>query len=95
MLNSIVLDNGRPAKPARAKVGLLILKHLYQFSDEELVDLLKRDIYAQYLCDISLKEAKDFINSSTLEQVQETNRVSRRKAHRAGSTKLFKKSKIA
>lgn len=59
-------DNGRPAKPARAKVGLLILKHLYQFSDEELVDLLKRDIYAQYLCDISLKEAKDFINSSTL-----------------------------
>ena len=59
-------DNGRPAKPARAKVGLLILKHLYRFSDEELVDLLKRDIYAQYLCDISLKEAKDFINSSTL-----------------------------
>lgn len=59
-------DNGRPAKPARAKVGLLILKHLYRFSDEELIDLLKRDIYAQYLCDISLKEAKDFINSSTL-----------------------------
>lgn len=59
-------DNGRPTKPARAKVGLLILKHLYRFSDEELVDLLKRDIYAQYLCNISLKEAKNFINSSTL-----------------------------
>jgi hypothetical protein len=59
-------DNGRPTKSARAKVGLLILKHLYQFSDEELVDLLKRDIYAQYLCDISLKEAKNFINPSTL-----------------------------
>lgn len=59
-------DNGRPAKPARAKVGLLILKHLYQFPDDDLVDMLKRDIYAQYLCDISLKEAKNFINPSTL-----------------------------
>jgi len=59
-------DTGRPAKPARAKVGLLILKHLYRLSDIDVVDLLKRDIYAQYLCDISLKEAKNFINSSTL-----------------------------
>lgn len=59
-------DNGRPTKPARAKVGLLILKHLYRFSDDDLIDMLKRDIYAQYLCDISLKEAKDFINPSTL-----------------------------
>ncbi|MCM8797783.1 MAG: IS5 family transposase [Candidatus Omnitrophica bacterium] len=58
--------NGRPTKPARAKVGLLILKHLYHFPDADLVDMLKRDIYAQYLCDISLKEAKDFINPSTL-----------------------------
>jgi len=59
-------DNGRPTKPARAKVGLLILKHLYRFSDDDLIDMLKRDIYAQYLCDISLKEAKDFINPSSL-----------------------------
>lgn len=59
-------DNGRPAKPARAKVGLLILKHLYQFPDGDLVDMLKRDIYVQYLCDISLREAKNFINPSTL-----------------------------
>ncbi len=59
-------DNGRPAKPARAKVGLLILKHLYKMSDMDVVDLLKRDIYAQYLCDVSLKEAKDFLNPSSL-----------------------------
>lgn len=59
-------DKGRPAKPSRAKVGLLILKHLYRYSDAELVDLIKRDIYAQYLCDVSLKETKNFINSSTL-----------------------------
>jgi len=60
------VDNGRPAKPSRAKVGLLILKHLYRYSDAELIDFIKRDIYAQYLCDVSLKEAKNFINPSTL-----------------------------
>jgi IS5 family transposase len=59
-------DNGRPTKPSRAKVGLLILKHLYTLSDDNVVDMLKRDLYAQYLCDISLKEAQKFINPSTL-----------------------------
>jgi hypothetical protein len=59
-------DNGRPTKPCRAKVGLLMLKHLNGLSDENVVDMLKRDIYAQYLCDVSLKEAQKFINSSTL-----------------------------
>ena len=59
-------NNGRPSKPSRAKVGLLILKHLYSLSDDNVVDVLKRDIYAQYLCDVSLKEAQKFINPSTL-----------------------------
>ena len=59
-------DNGRPTKPSRAKVGLLMLKHLNGLSDETVVDTLKRDLYAQYLCDVSLKEAQKFINSSTL-----------------------------
>ncbi|MBT9140140.1 MAG: hypothetical protein DDT30_00713 [Dehalococcoidia bacterium] len=59
-------DNGRPTKPSRAKVGLLILKHLYQFSDEDSVDLIKRDLYAQYLCDISFGEAIKFIHPTTL-----------------------------
>ena len=59
-------DNGRPAKPSRAKVGLLILKHLYRLSDDDLVDLIKRDLYAQYLCDVSFGEAIKFIHSTTL-----------------------------
>ena len=59
-------NNGRPTKPSRAKVGLLILKHLNGLSDENVVDMLKRDLYAQYLCDVSLKEAQKFINSSSL-----------------------------
>ena len=59
-------SRGRPTKPSRAKVGLLILKHLYKLSDEEVVDFLKRDLYAQYLCNVSIQEAKKFIHSSTL-----------------------------
>ena len=59
-------NNGRPTKPSRAKVGLLMLKHLNGLSDENVVDMLKRDLYAQYLCDVSLKEAQKFINSSSL-----------------------------
>jgi IS5 family transposase len=31
------LDNGRPAKPIRLMVGLLILKHLRNISDESIV----------------------------------------------------------
>lgn len=59
-------DNGRPAKPSRAKVGLLILKHLYHISDDDVTDLICRDLYAQYLCDISFGEAIKFIHPTTL-----------------------------
>ena len=59
-------DNGRPTKPSRVKIGLLIIKHLYQFSDDEALDMLKRDVYVQYLCDISFPHAKNFMNASTL-----------------------------
>lgn len=60
------LDNGRPALPSRAKVGLLILKHLKGLSDENVVSELKANVYMQYLCDISLKEAKRFMDPSSL-----------------------------
>lgn len=59
-------DNGRPALPSRVKVGLLILKHLKGLSDENVVAELKANVYMQYLCDISLKEAKRFMDPSSL-----------------------------
>ena len=59
-------DNGRPTKPSRAKVGLLILKHLYRFSDDDVIDLIRRDLYAQYLCDVSFSEAIKFIHPASL-----------------------------
>ena len=59
-------DNGRPTKPLRAKVGLLILKHLYKISDEEAVNTLKGNLYAQYLCNVSIERSKDFIDPTSL-----------------------------
>jgi IS5 family transposase len=43
-------DNGRPAKPIRLMVGLLILKQLENLSDENLVLQWKRNPYYQYFC---------------------------------------------
>lgn len=59
-------DNGRPSKPSRLKVGLLILKHLYKLSDIDACDTLKENIYAQYLCNVSLEKGKQFIEPSSL-----------------------------
>ena len=43
-------DNGRPAKPIRLMVGLLILKHLRNISDESVVEQWSENIYYQYFC---------------------------------------------
>lgn len=44
------LDNGRPAKPIRLMVGLLILKHLRNVSDEQIVEQWSENNYYQYFC---------------------------------------------
>lgn len=43
-------DNGRPAKPIRLMVGLLILKHVRNISDESVVEQWSENIYYQYFC---------------------------------------------
>lgn len=46
-------DNGRPAKPIRLMVGLLILKQLENLSDENAVLQWKRNPYYQYFCGLT------------------------------------------
>ena len=41
---------GRCAKPIRLMVGLLMLKHLRDVSDEQLVEQFKENAYYQYFC---------------------------------------------
>lgn len=43
-------DNGRPAKPIRLMVGLLILKHVRNLSDESVVAQWEENSYYQYFC---------------------------------------------
>ena len=43
-------DTGRPAHPIRRMVGLLILKHLKNLSDETLMKTWVENPYFQYLC---------------------------------------------
>jgi len=43
-------DNGCPAKPIRLMVGLLILKHVRNLSDESVVEQWSENNYYQYFC---------------------------------------------
>lgn len=43
-------DTGRMAKPIRLMVGLLILKHLRNVSDESVVEQFSENAYFQYFC---------------------------------------------
>lgn len=43
-------DSGRPAKPIRLMVGLLLLKHIRNVSDESIVEQWSENVYYQYFC---------------------------------------------
>lgn len=43
-------NKGRPAKPIRLMVGLLMLKHIRNISDESVVEQWSENIYYQYFC---------------------------------------------
>ena len=43
-------DMGAPCASFRLVVGLLLLKHMYGHSDDEVLDLWRRDPYYQYFC---------------------------------------------
>ena len=43
-------DNGRPSKPIRLMTGLLMLKHLRNVSDEQVVVQFTENDYYQYFC---------------------------------------------
>jgi len=59
-------DTGRPALPIRLLVGLLILKHLRNISDESVVEQYSENVYYQYLCGQSEFVAKEPCEASEL-----------------------------
>ena len=59
-------DNGRPAKPIRLMVGLLMLKHIRNISDESVVEQWAENNYYQYFCGDTYGVRKDLLNISSL-----------------------------
>lgn len=55
-------ENGRPAKPIRLMVGLLILKHVRNLSDESVVEQWSENVYYQFFCG-----QQDFTTSTACE----------------------------
>ena len=56
---------GRPPKPTRLMVGLMILKHRFDLSDEEVVQELHENVVWMVFCGVPPEEVH-FVESSTL-----------------------------
>ena len=56
------INKGRPGKPIRLMVGLLILKHIRNLSDESVVEQWQENNYYQYFCGFS-----EFVSSPPCE----------------------------
>jgi IS5 family transposase len=59
-------DNGRPAKPIRLMVSLLLLKHIRNLSDESVVEQWSENAYYQYFSGERYFAAKDPCEASEL-----------------------------
>lgn len=59
-------DNGRPAKPIRLMVSLLMLKHIRNLSDESVVEQWSENAYYQYLSGEKCFAAKEPCEASEL-----------------------------
>lgn len=59
-------ENGRPAKPIRLMVGLLMLKHIRNVSDESVVEQWSENNYYQYFCGQQYFEPKAPCQASEL-----------------------------
>ena len=66
-------DEGRPAKPIRLMIGLLILKRLENLSGENIVLQWKRNPYYQYFC--CMTEYQPALPCNSTELVKFCNRI--------------------
>lgn len=70
-------NNGRPAKPIRLMVGILLLKQIENFSDENVVLQWKRNSYYQYFC--GMKEYQPAMPCDSTELVKFRQRIGKEK----------------
>ncbi|MBI4669848.1 MAG: transposase [Elusimicrobia bacterium] len=58
-------DQGRPSGPLRAQAGTLILKHIKNLPDREMVRCVEENIYAQRFCGLTPAQAAGYMNPAT------------------------------
>ena len=59
-------SRGRPAKDCQLVIGLLLLKHMTGFSDEDIVALVNENPYMQVFCGLERFSTKPLLDSSSL-----------------------------
>lgn len=64
-------DIGRPATDAQLMIGLLLLKHITGFSDEEVVQAVSENPYLQAFCGFEQFVTQDILDSSTMTKMRE------------------------
>jgi len=64
-------DIGRPATDAQLMIGLLLLKHITGFSDEEVVQAVSENPYMQAFCGFEQFVTQDILDSSTMTKMRE------------------------
>jgi IS5 family transposase len=64
--NLFVEQSGAPAKPVRLVTGLLMLEHMFNLSDESVVQFWLENPYWQFFCGFDYLQWKFPINPSSL-----------------------------
>lgn len=63
-------DRGRPALDARLVIGLFLLKHMTNLSDEEVVFEVKENVYWQAFCGFKEFQSHSLLDPSTLSKLR-------------------------
>jgi hypothetical protein len=63
-------ERGRPSLDSRLVIGILLLKHMTGFSDEDIVKLVNENPYMQAFCGLDQFATEPFMNSSSLSKIR-------------------------
>lgn len=67
---SLSTNQGRPALPSRIVIGALIIKHMQNFTDEELMEQIRENAYLQYFLGYSIYDYDNIFEPSLLVQIR-------------------------
>ena len=63
-------EKGRPSLDSRLVIGILLLKHMTGFSDDDIVKLVNENPYMQVFCGLDQFATESLLDSSTLSKTR-------------------------